>query len=100
MQHSELDFHIWNANLPMKSEAVMAAHGGQFCTSVSVPYAGMYVSFSLPRDFLLFLKIFLIENTHKTCLQKMETSLRISNIFRQSQTELQIIYFHEKKLLS
>ena len=82
----------------MKSEAKMAAHGGQFWTSVSVPYAGLYVSFSLPRDFLHFLKIFLIENTHKTCLQKVEMSLRISNIFQQSQTELQITYFHENKL--
>ena len=65
--------------------------------SVSVPYADLYVSFSLPRDFLHFLKIFFIENTHKTCLQKMEMSLRISDIFRQSQTELQVIYFHENK---
>ena len=64
----EHDFHIWNANWPMKSEAKMAAYGGQFCTSVLVPYAGLYISFSLPRDFLHFLKIFLIENTQKTCL--------------------------------
>ena len=38
----------------MKSEAKMAAHAVQFWTSVSVPYAGLYVSFSLLRDFLLF----------------------------------------------
>ena len=82
----------------MKSEAEMVAHGGQFWTSVSVTYAGFYVSFSLPRDFLLFPKIFVIENTHKTCLQKIEMSLRISNIFQQSQTELRVIYFHENKL--
>ena len=81
-QWSELDFHIWNANCPMKSEAKMAAHGSQFWTSVSVPYAGLYVSFSLPRHCLLFLKISLIENRHKTCLQKLEMSLKISNIFR------------------
>ena len=53
---SELDFHIWNANWPMKCEAKMAAYGGQFCTSISVPFAGLYVSFSLPH-FLHFLKI-------------------------------------------
>ena len=52
-------------------------------------------SISLPRDVLHYLKIFLIENTHKTRLQKMEISLRISNTFWQSQTELQVIYFHE-----
>ena len=97
---SELNFHLWNANWPMKSEAKMAAHGGQFCTSVSVPYAGLYVSFNLPLDFLNFLKIFLIENTHKTCLWKIEMSLRISNILRKSQTELQVTYFHENKLLN
>ena len=97
-QTSELDFHFWNANWPMKSEAEMATHGGQFWTSVSVPYTGLYVSFSLARDFLHFLKIFLIENTHKTCAPKVEMSLRISNIFQQSQTELQLIYFHENKL--
>ena len=74
---SELDFHIWNANWPMKSEAKMAARGGQFCMSVSVPYAGLFVSFSFPRDFLHFLKIFLIVNTHKPCLQKVKMSLRI-----------------------
>ena len=33
---SELDFHIWNANWPMKCEAKMAAHAGQLCTSVLV----------------------------------------------------------------
>ena len=82
----------------MKSEAKMAAHGWQFCMSVSVPYADLYVSFSLSCDFLFFLKIFPIENTHKTCLQKTGMSLRISNIFRQNQTELQVIYFHENKL--
>ena len=40
MQGSELDFHIWNANWPMKCEAKMAAQGRQFCTSVLVSYAG------------------------------------------------------------
>ena len=84
----------------MKSEDKMVAHGGEFCTSVQLPYAGLYVNSSLPRDFLLFLKIFLIEDTHETCLQKIEMSLRISNVFRQSQTELQVIYFHENELLN
>ena len=56
----------------MKSEAKMAAYGGQFWTSVLIPYASLYVIFSLPRDSLHFLKIFLIENTRKTCLQKVE----------------------------
>ena len=83
---SELNIHIWNANWPMKSEAKMVAHGEQFWTSVSVFYAGLYVSFSLPRDFLPFLKIFLIENIQKTCLQKIVMSLRIANMSRQSQT--------------
>ena len=95
--NSELDFHIWNANWPMKCEAKMAVHGGQFWTSVSVLYAGLYVSFSLLRDSLLFWKFSLLK-IHKTCLQKIEMSLRISNIFRQNQTELHVIYFHENKL--
>ena len=51
---SDLNLHIWNANWPMKSEAKMAAHEGQFWTSVSVSYAGLYASFSLQRDFLHF----------------------------------------------
>ena len=79
-------------NWPMKSEAKMAANGGQFWTSLSVPYACLYVSFSLPRDFLNFLKISLFENTYKICLQTKEMSLRISNVLRQSQTELQVIF--------
>ena len=37
----------------MKCEVKMAAHGGQFCTSVLVPYAVLYISFSLPHDILL-----------------------------------------------
>ena len=42
----------------MKCEAKMSAHGGQYggqsCTSVLVPYAVLYVNFSLPRDFSHF----------------------------------------------
>ena len=79
-------------------EANMAAHGGQSWTSVSVPYAGLYLSFSLLRDFLLFSEIVFFRNTHKIFLYKTEKSLRISNIFLQSQTELQVIYSHENKL--
>ena len=60
---SELNFHIWNANWPMKTGAKMAAHGGQFWTSASVPYASLYVSFSLSRDFLHFLTSFLWKYT-------------------------------------
>ena len=71
----------------MKYEAKMAAHGGEFCTSVFVPYAVLYVSFSLPRDFLHFLEGFLFENTHKIFLQNIEMSLRSSNLFRRNQTE-------------
>ena len=40
----------------------------------------------------------LVSQATKTCLQKIEMNLRISNIFRQSQTELQVTYFHENKL--
>ena len=82
----------------MKSEAKMANNGGQFWTLVSVPYPGLCVSFSLQHDFLDFWRVF-FGNTHKNCLQKIEMSLRISNIFQQSQIELQVIYFHENKLL-
>ena len=57
------------------------------CTSVLFSHATFYI----------FWRVF-FGNTHKTCLQKIEMSLRISNIFRQSQTELQVIYFHENKL--
>ena len=57
------------------------------CTSVLVSHATFYI----------FWRVF-FGNTHKTCLQKIEMSLRISNIFRQSQTELQVICFHENIL--
>ena len=56
VQASELDFQIWNANLSMKCEAKMAAYGGHVSTSISVSYAGLYVSFSFLRKFLHFLK--------------------------------------------
>ena len=45
----------------MQCEAKVAAHGGKFCTSVSVSYAGLYVSFSLTRDFLQFSEEFYLE---------------------------------------
>ena len=35
---SELDFHIWNANWPVKCEAKIVAYGGQFCTLVTRRY--------------------------------------------------------------
>ena len=91
------NFYILNANWPTKSEAKMATYGGQLCTSVSVSYAGLYVSFSLPRDFLYFLKSFLWKYTQNMS-SKDGNKLRISNIFRQRQTELQVIYFQENKL--
>ena len=58
-RNSEVDLLVWKANWPKKCEGKIAAHGGQFCTSVSFPYACLYVRFSLPRDFLHFLKSFL-----------------------------------------
>ena len=52
---SELNFHIWNANSQSftraKSEALMATHGGKFCTSVSVLFAVLHVSSSPLQDF-------------------------------------------------
>ena len=57
------------------------------CTSVLVSHTTFYI----------FWQVF-FGNTHKTCLQNIEISLRILNIFRQSQTELQVIYFHKNKL--
>ena len=42
---------VSDANWPMKCEAKMATQGGQFCTSVSFSYAGLQVTFSLPREF-------------------------------------------------
>ena len=57
------------------------------CTSVLVSHAIYYI----------FWKVFL-ENTHKTCLQKTEMSVRILNVFRQSQNDLQGMYVHENKL--
>ena len=53
----------------------------------------MYVSFSLPPEFIYFPEGFLFENTHKISLQKTEVSVRTSNIFRQNQTEWQVILF-------
>ena len=41
VSNSELDFYNWNANWPRKREAKMAGHGGQFCTSVLVPYMAL-----------------------------------------------------------
>ena len=90
---SELDFHIWNAKLVMKCEAKMAALGGQFYTSVLVPYAVLCVSFSLPHDFLQFPEEFSLKIHTKYFLKFNNFS-----IFRQNQTELQAIYFHENKL--
>ena len=86
-----------NANWPMKSktkmDAMEANFGRQFqfptraCTSVLVSYATFYS----------FLKSFLSKYTQNISL-KDRKSLRISNIFLQSQTELQVIYSHENKL--
>ena len=56
----------------------MAAHGGQFCTSVLVPYVVLCVGFSLPRDFLQLPEDFFCESSHKIFLQ---TSYRLY-IFR------------------
>ena len=56
MNASELDFHIGNANSPSfdrATEAKMAVHGGQFCTSVSILFAVLYISFSPLNDFNL-----------------------------------------------
>ena len=75
----------------MKFEAKMVAHEGQFCTSVSVSYAVFYVSFSLLHDFR---RVFLGKYTKNIS----STSLRISNIFWQNQTKLQVIYFQENNL--
>ena len=66
---SELNLHIWNANWPMKSKAKMAAHGGQFWTSVSVSYAGLYVRFSLPHNIFHFLTRFLWKYTQNMSLK-------------------------------
>ena len=77
----------------MEGETKTADYGGQFCTSGSVPYAVLYVSFSLPRDVLHSAEGFLLENTHKISLQKAEMSLRTSNIFRPNQAEWQVIHF-------
>ena len=65
----ELNFHIWNANSQSfarsKSEAKMAAHGGKFCTSVSVLFAVLYVSSSPLHDFnLQFFVSFGFKNIH------------------------------------
>ena len=55
IETSEFDFHIWNASSQSfaraKSEAKMAAHGGKFCTSVSVLFAVLYVSCIPLHDF-------------------------------------------------
>ena len=48
-------------------------------------------------DFLLFPEEFSFK-IHTKYFFKTEKSLRISNIFLQSQTELQVIYSHENKL--
>ena len=90
---NELDFNIWNANWPVKCEAEMAAHVGQFCTSVLVPYAASYVSLSLRRGFLHLPEGLLVENTHKISLEKTRVSLKTSNIFRQNKTKWHVILF-------
>ena len=64
---SELNFHILNANSQSfaraKSETKMAAHGGKFCTSISVLFVVLYVSSSLLHDFNFQ---FLFGSTSKT----------------------------------
>ena len=55
------------------------------CTSVLVCHATFTLSWTVPWKVLF-------ENTHKIFLQKTEMSLRTWNIFRQSQTELQVIF--------
>ena len=56
------------------------------------PYVGLYVSFSLPRNFLPFLRGFCLK-IHTKYFFKTEMSLGTSNIFRQNQTVRQVIRF-------
>ena len=86
----ELNFHNWNANWLMKCE-------GQFRTSVLAPYTVLYVNFNLARDFLRFSEEFSLKISQNVS-SNTEMSLRISIIFQQSHTKLQIIYFHENEL--
>ena len=65
---------------------------GNFVRQFNPPYAVLYVIFSPPRNFLHFPEEFSVK-IHKIILQNTEMSLKISNIFRQNQTELQLTYF-------
>ena len=71
VSHSELDFCIWNANSQSfgrtKSEAKMSAHGGKFCTSVSVPFAVLYVSFSPLQVYTTLILSFYLLRLRKRC---------------------------------
>ena len=62
-------------------------------------YAGLYVSFSVPPDFLHFLKSFLRKYSQNIS-SNTEMNVRISNIIRQSQTELGVMYFRKNQLPS
>ena len=91
---SELNFHIWNANRPMKCEFKMAAYRGQFCTSLSVPYAGLYFSLSLPRDFLHFPEGVLFENMLPRALQVLCCQCKNTKTIYNSLLQTFIIVFH------
>ena len=79
---SKLDFHIWITSSQLfsraKTEAKMAAHGRKFCTSLSVLFAILYVSFTPLHDFNLQ---FLFGSASKTFLT-------MEKVFRRNITEL------------
>ena len=54
----------------------------------------MYVEFSLPRDISRFPEDFSLKVHTKCFFERQKRVLRISNIFRQSHTELEVINYH------
>ena len=76
----------------------MAAHGGQFCASVLVPYAVLYVSFSLPRDILHFPKEFSVKKFRQNSSSKDRNEYKNFKWISTKSNELQVMYFDENKL--
>ena len=90
---SELDFHVWNANWSMKSEDKLVSHGGQSCTSVSVPYAVLYVSFCLPTRLFRFLKSFLWKYSQNMSSKYISVNMSVKIYFDKVKLSLRLYIF-------
>ena len=107
----QLAFHRWessllvNPNWDANSQSLALENvkprwppmEGNFVRQFQSPTWACALTLVSHATFYVFWRFF-FEITRKTCLQNIEMSLRIWNIIRQSQTELQVIYFYENNL--